>query len=309
MREVRNRRCRMLRFSISDNLFQFKSLLTLIARHGENIRFKITKEGINFEGTDRASYSYLFMIFKPGMFSSFETDKEFSAWFDSMQFIKLLKLVDTVPIDCEIDNNYFRLKLTDKGKEKMASLAQIDPGKIEDIPTLNFDSFDLQLRMNIVTLRTLLKDVQNLGGHEIYLTWSGEGLKIETKMELSQANFTVMLKKQADSEVDFSKVGIGSASFRMELLENIAWTELGNITFSIMKTDSPLFIESTSDVFSLRFVIAPFITENADREDSWEKTIPMPGHAAEDHVDGQPTENVVESKGGIDDGKTEWHRQ
>ena len=286
----------MLKFSISDNLFQFKSLLTLIARHGESVRFKITKEGLNFEGTDRASYSYLFIIFKPGMFSRFETDKEFSAWFDSQQFIKLMKLVDTIPIDCEIDNNYFRLKLADKGKEKMASLAQIDPGKVEDIPTLHFDNFDLQLKMNVATLRAVLKDVENLGGHEVYLSWSGEGLKIETKMELSQTNFTVMLKKQADSEVDFSKIGAGSASFRMELLENIAWTELGNITFSIMKTDSPLFIENTSDVFSLRFVVAPFITENEGREDSWEKNIPM------EHE----TQPVESKEGGIGDGKSEW---
>ena len=304
----------MLRFSISNNLVQFKSLLTLIAKHGKYIRFKISKEGISFEGTDRASYSYLFVVFKLGMFDKFEfngqSTKEFSAWFDSQQFVKLLKLVDTIPIECEIDNNYFRLKLVEKGKEKLVSLAQLAPLRVEDMPAMNFDEFDLQLKMNVTTLREILKNVENIGGHEVYLSWNPEGLKMETKMELSQASITVMLKRStpltavdgqsrmADSEVDFSRIGTGSASFRTELLENIIWAELGTITFSIKEKDMPLFIESTGNAFSLRFIVAPFISEDVGRESSWERDVTIQTtHIA---TDGQSTE------GGTEDGKSEW---
>lgn len=297
----------MLTFSISQNLLKFKSLMTLVAKQSDAVRFRISDSGILFEGTDQASYSLLFIMFKSSLFDKFSADKMFDAWFSGQHFIKILKLVDTAPIEVIIDDNYLRMKVVEKNKETNVSLRQQAPERIEELPSIHMEEgFDLQLRMNVVTLRSMLKDIENLGGRELYISWSQEGFKISGKEDIGESEFSILLKREKSEIVEFSKIGEGSAAFRLDLLENIVWAELGEITFSIMKKDTPLFIESHDNDYSLRFVVAPFITENPEREDSWEKTIPMVKEQPEGYAVGQVDSQPI--TGGNDDGETEQRR-
>lgn len=250
-----------LEFGLRDS-GMFRGLLGFTCQlAGQGVKLSIDPSGILINTTDRSMTVFLQAHLHASMFSDYSLTGAFAATFDSVALSRILKSVDST-VGVKIGGELV-FEMTERGAERKFAIPQIvDTEASGDIPSLP-SNVDLDFDTSIGVLKQLVYDVDAMGLSDVTFTWDGDGVRVEARTD-SMSRFEMLFK-----DVSYRTLGSGTACFRVDLLKDFVKMPLGKIRFCVMGKDMPMFLECKEEGYSLKYVIAPFVREQADNEPNY----------------------------------------
>lgn len=240
-----------MKLTIADTKF-LKDSVSIIADLVTEVRFKVTKNGLELVSMDPANVAMVIFKLLSSSFVEYDVKQEKTLAInlnDLKQVLRRVKPSDTVTLE----NPDAKLKVTLKGKSKRQFLLPLID--VEDreqkIPALTFKA---KITTDANVINDAIEDVDIIGESVAFVT-DGKAFRISSSSDLSQAEVEILPDESTTIEAKEELKSKYSIEYLKKMIQGGKLADKATVSFS---KDYPLELDYTvKDKMQLRFILAP----------------------------------------------------
>lgn len=240
-----------MKLTLADTKF-LKDSISIIADLVTEVRFSVTKDGIELVAMDPANVAMVVYKLLSSGFVEYEVNSETVISInlnDLKQVLRRVKPNDTLTLE----NPEGKLKITLKGASKREfQIPLIDVEEREQkVPNLNFT---VTVKTNASTINDAIEDV-DIVGESVTLSASEKAFMISSKSDLQKADVEIPADDRTTIEAEAETKSKYSIEYLKKMIQGSKLADRAVLQFS---KDYPLKLDYTvKDRMQLMFILAP----------------------------------------------------